>query len=573
MPDPKDQNGGTKLLKITILGLIVLLVIAVVIFFEKPQSHGLLNLETISVQIVQGEKSEQATVAAREIAEILGRMCGKKWDYENALPKGDGAKHEIVPGEVRLYTAKKPFFSGSPWYRISIDRGIVIEAAEEEGFEQAAEHLAELLVLQNQQAHVTRGVFTSGNRNKNLSNEQVYMLSSIRDKAETVIITGRVTMPDESPAVETRIDIRSIAFTINDNPFRYTVGSPDSIPRWGTCRTDENGHFEFEAPPGCILILSTKQEGSEGNLVSNMECFTPSYFSNPPVELKLRPGVPVTVKAKCEDGSAADAVNAVWKRSFPPPMKIYGNENLSRNNHEQGYGQLIDGEHTFYLTPGEYELFFQNASGERLGKTETVTIIDGEHYEFDCTIPAPVRVRLLHADGQPLVKANVTLLHTRDSHLPFQQDAQTVTVQTDENGIVPVYLWSESNYVFAMSEDKRFGIIRAFSHGEAGKTIDVSLEKTTEISATVIDSRTRNPLPNVEFRCDLRITTLRSMSSPATYSTSFNAVRVTTNDQGKALFYLPPIPSGDVLLEYERPPLTPFTVPKTTQTVELEIEM
>ena len=562
--------GRVKTFLLGAIALTVIMLVASLTLFGKPKPSGFLNLDTLaSNHTIKGEKNGQVVDAASDIAKTMARVTGKKW-YRSSSSLKLGGNNNVVAGEIRIFSAgaNKPLFSDSSWYRITVDDGVLIEAASEEGFNKAAEHFAELVEFEGNQPRIAKGGYTSRNRKRNLTHEDVMNLLAIHHDAEKVKITGRVTMPGGKPARNVGIDYRDFAIIRNhDGKYTYSSGCATSRTDGYPVRTDDNGLFELEAIPGGILIIGVYREPVDENLVSYPICFTPNYFSNQPLNIKLQPGVPVMVRAKHEGGLPVEGVTVGWKRSYPSPIKTYGDTNVESNCNTQESKPLTDGGATFYLAPGEYELNVQSNSHLNFDVPKKLTVTESGHYEFEHTIPNPARVRLLQADGAPLANHKLKLMHVgqkQEGRMP----AEIVDVRTDANGIVPVYLWDDANYVFAMSEDERFGVIKRLSHDDRGKTIDVTLEKSTEFHVSVRNRNTQNPIANREFQCQIGIATLGTVRiGHVTFANKFK-----TDDNGDARFYLPPIPDGDQYLEYEPLLGQPLDVRRTDRVISLRVE-
>ena len=541
----RKQPGRVATLLMFLVAVICIAFAATASPFAKIQPVGFLNLDAISSdRTIHGEKNSQTIDCCNEIAKTMARVTGKKWYRSNStLSLGNAS---LVAGQIRVFSADKPLLSGSSWYRITVDEGVLIEAASEKGFEKATEHFAELVEFEGNRPRIAKGEYTGWNRKKKLTDDDIMNLVAIRQDAEKVTIRGRVTMPDGKPAKHITVDVRDFA-VIRDEDGHYGYGSGCAASSPG--RTNDQGYFEFEAIPGGILIVGVYREPVEENLVSDLVCcFTPEYFSNESLDIKLQPGVPVTIRVKHEDGSPVEGVIASWERMFAPPIKTYGNGNLDNNCNAQDTRMLTNGETTLYVVPGEYELNVQSHSHLSFDGPKKLSIVEGERYEFEHTIPNPVRVRLLQVNGDPLANRKIKLMHTSKTEKKGRMQAEIVDVSTDANGIVSAYLWDEANYVFATSEDERFGIIKPLSHEDAGKTVDVMLERSTEFLVDIRNRNTQKPVANKELQCQIGVSTQRG-SHRVGHVTCANKFK--TDNDGVARFHLPPIPDGDQHLKYE----------------------
>jgi len=542
--------GRVKTFLLGVIGLSVIVLVASLTLFGKAKPVGFLNLDAMTNDhTVKGELNGQVIDVTSDMAKTMARVTGKKWYRSNSLLKL-GINNNMVTGEIRVFSAgtNKPLFSGSSWYRITVDDGVLVEAASEKGFNKAAEHFAELIEFEDNRPRIAKGEYTAWHRKKTLTREDTMSLTAIRSDAEKVKITGQIVMPDGKPVRNIEFDVRDFAVMRgNDGHYSYGSGCAVSRPDGYSMHTDDNGQFEFEVIPGCILIVGVYRDPVDGNLISDPICFTPDYFSNQqPLNIKLQPGVPVTVRAKHEDGSPVEGVTVGWIRPYPSPIKTYGDTNIDGNCNTQVSKPLTDGEITFYLAPGEYELNVRSNSYLYFDVPKKLTVIEGGHYEFEHTIPNPARVRLLQVNDDPLVNREIKLMHVGQKQ-EGRPPVEIVEVRTDANGIVPVYLWDESNYVFATSEDERFGMIKKLSRDDAGKTIDITLERSTEFLAHIRNRNTQKPVANKEFQCQIGIATLGTVRhGHVTFANKFK-----TNNDGAARFYLPPIPEGDPYLEYE----------------------
>ena len=563
--------GRVKTLLLGVIGLAVIVLVASLTLFGKAKPVGFLNLDAMTNDhSIKGEKNAQTIDASSDIANTMARVTGKKWSCTNSYFSMGSTEHNLMVGQIRVFSAgaNKPLFSGSSWYRITVDDGVLIEAASEKGFNKAAEHFAELIEFEDNRPRIAKGEYTAWHRKKTLTLEETMNLTAIRRDAEKVKFTGQITMPDGKPVRNIGFDVSDFAIMRgNDGHYTYGSGCAVSRPDGYPVHTDDNGQFDFEVIPGCILIVGVYRDPVDGNLISVPICFTPDYFSNQPLNIKLQPGVPVTVRAKHEDGSPVEDVTVGWIRPYPSPIKTYGDTNIDGNCNTQNSKPLTDGEVTFYLAPGEYELNVQSNSHLYFDVPKTLTVTEGGHYEFEHTIPHPARVRLLQINGDPLANREIKLMHVgqkQEGRMP----AEIVDVRTDTNGIVPVYLWDESNYVFATSEDERFGIIKSLSHDDAGKTIDITLERSTEFLAHIRNRNTQKPVANKEFQCQIGIATLGTVRhGHVTFANKFK-----TNNDGAARFFLPPIPEGDPYLEYEPLLGHPLDVRRTDSAIDLTID-
>lgn len=561
-PAPK---GCSKTAILAMFGLFVLIALLALNLSENPKPSGFLEVDTLSDRTVHADKDASVVDPGRKIAETISRITGKKWLYGGSRIPALTTGNSVVPGEVHIYRAKKPLLSGKSWYRITIADGILIEAASEQGFQRAAEHFAELFEFEENKPQLPRGEFLARHRRKKISPEKRNRLVAIRPDAEKVKITGRITLPDGSPAKNVHVDVRDFCIMLEEEHITYMSGATE-IPGGYPSRTDENGKFELQGVPGSILILGVYREPVQGNLVSEPVCFTPSYFSEHPLEIPLRPGIPITVRVQHEDGSPVQGIQVDWKRSFPPPIESMGDENIEANCNIQHSLIPQDGKTTFFLPPGEYELKVRSLSHKEFAGPEIIEVKDGGHYDFLYEIPNPARIRMLDIEGNPLVHHKIKLLHTGD-HL---QRAEIVDIKTDENGFAPVYLWEESNYVFAMSEDGRSGIIHRIYPQNQGETTEVKLEKTAEYTVNVRNQYTHDPIPDRRFQNQINITTGRG--SGVNFGHCGNLDEFKTDSQGNARFFLPPIPPGSPHLKYEPLLGHPLDPVRTDTITHLELE-
>ncbi|MCL2118900.1 MAG: carboxypeptidase-like regulatory domain-containing protein [Planctomycetaceae bacterium] len=558
-----------------VTGLIVVPLFAAISSFWKDRPIGFLNLDAFPERVVRAEKNSTVLDGCDQVVYTMSRVTGRKWsrggsflNIKNLNIKN--TKNAPVTDQIRVCTASRPLFSGKSWYRITVTDGILIEAATKQGFLQAAEHFAELIRFEGNRPQMARGEYTARDRKKELTQEEIMNLTAIRQDADKVTITGMVKFPNGHPAADVIVDIHdfNIFRDSNQGTFFYGAGCATSIPGGYPCKTDGGGKFEFEAIPGCILVVGVTKNPVDGHLVSDMVCMTPSYHSNPPLNLTLRKGVPVTLRVRHDDGTPAEGVRVAWKRSFPPPVNTYNDSNIDNNCNAQDSVTPQNGETTFYLSPGEYELSVSSDSHLAFETPKTITVAEGGHDVFDFTIPKPVTVRLLQVNGDPLANHRVKLLHVGSTFPSPQPRPNVVDVQTDADGMLTVYLWDEANYIFAMSEDERFCIVKPLSPDDAGKTLDVPLEHATRISLLVNTSDTPlHPVANMELQCQIEIATLGSFK----YSHPAFVNKFKTDNRGFARFSLPSLPPGDAYLQYMPLLGTELNVPKTDSSISLHI--
>ena len=536
-----------------VVGLTALVLILAISQFFKTQPFGFLNLDALPKREVQGEKNATSIDACDHIVNTMCRITGRKWSRNNSMLNFD-RKNALAANAIRVLNASRPLFSGKSWYRITVDDGVLIEAATEQGFQNAAEHFAELIQFESERPRIAKGEYTARNRKKTLTQEETASLNAVRSDADKVTITGVVRLPNGQPAANVIVDIRDYCILRNSyGGITYCSGCAVSIPGGHLCQTDANGRFEFEAIPGCILIVGVYRNPVDEHLVSDMICTTPSYHSNPPLDLRLRDGIPVTVRVQHDDGTPAEKVQVSWMRPFKPPVDTHGDSNIDNNCNAQASVTVQDGTATFYFVPGEYELNVKSNSYLAFDAPKTITVVEGGQYAFDYTIPKPVTVQLLYVNGEPLANHRIKLLHAGNNPQPHVEAGD---ITTDDEGKATVYLWSEANFVFAISEEDRFGIIASLSHNDVGKTVDVTLETMTTIIWYITAEDTHLPVANKELPCEISITTLGPVLGPSVVphhiSRLVNVNTFKTDNEGRVHFRLPPLPppEGNATVEY-----------------------
>lgn len=201
----------------------------------------------------------------------------------------------------------------------------------------------------------------------------------------TVVVSGRVELPDGSPALGARVELR---------------GDADST--WDMTTTDESGRFALaDAPKGRLFVVrATAPSGPPGTRTTGAPATSGIFRAGDPGEIVVRllARSTLTVRVSTPDGAPAGVVRIVKSRARGN-ASITGRAYTWKAEEDPGTVRVVAASETSISAPVDVEL----APGRDV-------VCD-----VPLTIPAErVRLRVCAPDGTPVPGAVIEFLGTRE---------------------------------------------------------------------------------------------------------------------------------------------------------------
>ncbi len=348
----------------------------------------------------------------------------------------------------------------------------------------------------------------------------------------TIPITGRVLLPDGSPAGETWLTANHVSGWRN---------------LWERLSSDKDGYFKTKSHVGgyFMVLVDSPQKGNE-NIDRLASSLVATIVSDPPrpgqYDIRMIEGTKLFGKLTYADGSPASGkkVNA--------SVYGFGRNSITthrENNASSGVTAQItvfteadeNGNYGIQLAPGDYDISQADGFGEdRIRKT---VLQDGEkELRMDFTLPPPTRGVILMPDGSPA--ANLAFRY----HLIYggKNSSSDNPASTDGDGKFEIILSEFANVISVQTQDEKFGIVKYLKGKERLEPQTLTLLPACIGKVRLISEATGKPIAGHPLHANLM---LRSEETSAGYG------YMATESDSNGLVELKPIfPNGEYKLDF-----------------------
>ncbi|MCL2004620.1 MAG: hypothetical protein FWG73_00490 [Planctomycetaceae bacterium] len=290
------------------------------------------------------------------------------------------------------------------------------------------------------------------------------------DVTDSINISGRIRLPDGSPAAGYRVYVRT----------ESRVGSPGDA-RGAIVHTAADGTFQIEDIPNLaesvLSIMSTN--AGERFTMKPLEFVVQADME--PLDITLEEGIPIRGKVVYENGLPAveRSVIFVQHTMFESRDDTVPSRTTTTFSHFWSSTPTDEnGEYTAYLLPGEYLIY-------RVNRTIVINETDTAR-QFDLTFSTPIFVELELADGSPVSEQIVSWFVPE-----FRDDTTRSHSESFTRGQFIFESSEKSGSLYFIDNHGKHGTIAKITPDMFGTTQRFTLQPMGSVTARLVDAENR----------------------------------------------------------------------------------
>ncbi|MGL6194298.1 MAG: M56 family metallopeptidase [Thermoguttaceae bacterium] len=401
--------------------------------------------------------------------------------------------------------------------------------------------------------------------------ERIFPFAICKSDIESVTLSGKVLMPDGSPAKKSYF---CLAETVYYAPKYSFVHSSNGHQQgsWSE-QTGEDGTFKFKATAGsnAFIIAGTSETINSRAHVIYGDHDRPKMYVSPPLSLspqennneeivlQLEEATLLTGKILYANGEPA-AQESVGVVQYVKPVhgaNIPSVQNMSYIKYD--VTTTSSGRFTFPLWAGNFTVFTGGTPWSE-PITQNVTLEKGKTEYIEFIFPTTLSVRFEKEDGSEIDGLNVKHLvqyvpswsksssHPIDTEIIDIFDSSYDTIVRGEKQKLPdsfmINLCPKDNYIVAITNDNEYGIMQRIDSGMMDKEHTIKLLPTVSGTAKLTDA-TGKPLRNQEVSIMLRNMAVERNGDFSMKDTSLSKCTTINTDKDGVLEFKVPIQSDN----------------------------
>ena len=339
---------------------------------------------------------------------------------------------------------------------------------------------------------------------------------------KTVRITGRVFMPDGTPAKNVTLSSSCVAFFKDSANGLLLSHNPGS---YGTT-SDSEGNFSIMTFSGFNTVISAYMKDKNDMLLP--------WISRPIViccgekgselDITLCEGVPVTGTTRFEDGSPAAGIGLNVNSTLEPVVDSQY-EMVRKHTKFSHYGKSGEqGNYRLYLPPGEYEIFahHQVDGSHPVRKITIDQTADQGKIKEDFTIEKVMYVYLERMNGRPVYEDMSHLytggnficwsqINAGENEIPYM--AWSTGYEINSEGNIRLFPKDLNNYILLVTEDGQEAIACNLPGNLNNATVVTkTLVPAVKVRFRMLDMATKKPIANQKIDGPVNMLTPNSRS-------------------------------------------------------------